>query len=410
MIVKDLKTIRAVVSSLFVLLYLAACGGGGGGGGKSDQRSDNTAQTTSVTFAKILGGDEDDWGSAVIQTAEDDYIIVGTTDVNPDEKEIDYEIYLIKLDANGNEVWKKTFGGSGNDTGESVYQTSDGGFIIAGSTTSFGSGQNVYLVKTDKDGNKEWESSEGRLADEEGQSVRQTVPDGGYVVVGSTNSFASGEDVYLLKTDMSGKREWDQHYGGSSNEWGNSVIQTSDGNFLIAASGEGVNDMYIIKVNASVPDEGSVLWQQSLGGTGYYYGNSVEQTSDGGYIITGDASIDGSNYDISLIKTKEDGSKIWEKTFGGTADPDHGYDVHQTTDGGFIITGVFANKDVYLIKTNENGEVIWSKTFDWMYEDFGFSVCETKDNGYIITGSTYNGSDDDLLIIKTDKFGNVNTK
>ena len=295
-------------------------------------------------------------GNSVQQTTDGGYIIVGYT-FSPGNGNGD--VYLIKTDENGNEQWSQTFGETYIDMGYSVQQTSDGGYIITGCTGSFGNGlSDVYLIKTDGNGNEQWSQTFGGTGDDLGYSVQQT-SDGGFIITGVTGEMGY-EDVYLIKTDGNGIEQWSQTFGGTYTDFGNSVQQTSDGGYIITGCtgsfGNGLSDVYLIKTD----ENGNELWNQTFGGTSTDMGNSVQQTTDGGYIITGYTGSFGNGSDVYLIKTDENGEEIWSQTFGGTGD-DVGSSVQQTTDGGYIITGYtfsFGNEsDVYLIKTNEWGNI-----------------------------------------------------
>jgi len=194
-------------------------------------------------------------GYSVEQTQDGGYIIAGYT-YSFGAGEEDADVYLIKTDAYGNVEWTKTYGGSSYDYGNSVQQTQDGGFIIAGATYSFGAGGcDVYLIKTDAYGNVEWTNTYGGSDYDGGYSVQQT-KDGGYIIAGYTCSFgASGCDVYLIKTNANGNVEWTKTYGGSDLDKGYSVQQTQDGGFIIAgytySFGAGGADVYLIKTDAN---------------------------------------------------------------------------------------------------------------------------------------------------------------
>jgi hypothetical protein len=209
-----------------------------------------------------------------------------------------------------------------------------------------------------------------------------------------------------VKTDANGNMRWSNHYGGDQQDSGESVRQTSDGGFIIAGrtlSGVESSDVYLIKTDVN----GNKIWEKTYGGSGIDYGESVQQTSDGGFIIAGRTSLDpeSQDEDVYLIKTDENGSLMWEKHFGG-ANIDRGHSVRQTADGGYIIAGEYASNAVYLIKTGPDGNEIWEKTFDGDNKNIGLSVSQTKDGGYIIAGRANSGLDDDVYIIKTDMYGN----
>jgi len=257
-------------------------------------------------WSKTFGGSKDDEGDSVQQTSDGGYIVVGHTSSYGAGYS---DVYLIKTDASGNKVWEKTFGGGNIDVGESVQQTSDGGYIVAGGTMPYGTGKGgVYLIKTDASGNKVWEKTFGGK-DDEGHSVQQT-SDGGYIVAGITNSYgAGGYDVYLIKTDASGNKVWEKTFGGSKDEEWSSVQQTSDGGYIIAGDtmsyGAGVSDVYLIKTDAS----GNKVWEKTFGGNKGDSGKLVQQTSDGGYIVVGTTNSYGAGVlNVYLIKTDANGN------------------------------------------------------------------------------------------------------
>ena len=252
-------------------------------------------------------------------------------------------------------VFTNLFGGGGNDGGSSVQQTTDGGYIITGYLSNNESGFDVWLIKTDDQGNEEWNQTFGGNSNDFSYSVQQTM-DGGYIITGGTQSFGSGEsDLWLIKTDSQGNEEWNQTFGGSGYDRGSSVEQTMDGGYVITGgtqsfgSGGSDSNVWLIKTDS----QGNEEWNQTFGGGG---GNSVKQTNDGGYVVIGGTD---SEENVWLIKTDSQGNEEWNQTYGGSED-DHGISGEQTTDGGYIITGSTRSYnrgryDVYLIKTDPNG-------------------------------------------------------
>ena len=307
----------------------------------------------------------------------------------------------------------KTFGGEDEDVGYSVQQTSDGGYIVAGYTNSYGSGSyDILLLKTDSDGNELWMKTYGEGYDDKGYSI-QTL-DVGFVFAGYTYSFSSDSyDILLLKTDSDGNQEWTKTYGGTGTDKGYSVQQTSDGGFVLAGvtTAEYGFDIKVIKTY----QDGEQEWTRVLGNTLNDFGFSVEQTSDGGYVVVGYTEIFGAgDEDILLLKINDDSSPSWVRTFGG-GDIDQGYSVKKIDgvfmNGGFMIVGFTEsfgtdNKDVWIIKTYEDGNQEWEGTFGGNDIDHGYSVQLTDDDGFIITGYTKSEDNNvDILLIKDHPLG-----
>jgi len=366
---------------------------------------------TSITSAqtswwRIYGGTDNDVGYSVQQTTDGGYIVCGSTESRGAGGA---DVWLIKTDAHGETLWTRTKGGSDWDEGYSVRQTGDGGCIIVGYTVSYGAGGgDVYLIKTAANGVTTWTKTFGGQLAEEGRSVQQTT-DGGYVVAGLKWTYGGNDtlNVWLLKTDANGETTWTRRYG-TGWDFANSVQQTTDGGYIVAGSTNGASDAYLIKTK----DNGDTSWTRTIGGTDIDEVNAVEQTSDGGYIITGH----GAGYNnVCLVKTDSSGNTIWSKNFGG---PDAcGNSVHQTADGGYVVAGWVSSfgaggSDVYLIKTNSSGDTLWTRTYGGLYEDRGTFCQQTDDGGYIVAGYTCSfgpGSPDssNVYLIKTDSLGNV---
>jgi hypothetical protein len=251
--------------------------------------------------------------------------------------------------------------------------------------------------------NEDWGSS--------AKSVQQT-SDGGYIVVGYTSAFVGGkeEDVYLIKTDAAGQALWTRTYGGTDADRGSSVQQTSDGGYIVAGCTfvAGWTKAYLIKADAA----GETLWTRTYGGTRGDDGLWAQQTSDGGYIVAGFTSSFGVGGDVYLIKTSALGDTQWTRTYGGMSS-DQVFSAQQTSDGGHIVAGQTqsfgaGSADVYLIKTNAAGDTLWTRTYGGTNWDWGFSVQQTLDGGYIVAGETDSKGAGHLnvYLIKADTNGN----
>jgi hypothetical protein len=365
-----------------------------------------------VRFAKTYGGTDNDYAFSVQQTSDGGYIVAGGTGSFGAGN---YDIFLIKTDANGNIIWAKTYGGTNDDWGYSVQQTSDGGYIVAGRTNSFGAGWgDVFLIKTDANGNLQWAKTYGGGSYDYANSVQQT-SDGGYILAGTTTSFGAGDyDIFLIKTDANGNVQWAKTYGGTSGDYAFSIRQTSDGGYIVAgwtnSFGAGYSDFFLIKTDAN----GNLQWAKTYGGTNVDLALSVQQTSDGGYIVAGGTYSFGVGGEaIILIKTDANGNIIWAKTYGGT-NSERAYSVRQTSDGGYIVAGITTSFgagliDVFLIKIDANGNLQWAKTYGGTDLDWAFSVQQTSDGGYIVAGETrsFGAGNYDIFLIKTDANGDI---
>ena len=348
------------------------------GGGYSDFWLIKTDPDGNKEWDKTFGGSDYDCANSIQQTFDGGYIVAGYIGLFGGGHS---DAWLIKTDPDGKKEWDKTFGGpadvfggSDDDRAFSVKQTTDKGYIVAGYTGSFGAGNyDFWIIKTDADGNKEWDKTFGDSESDYAHSVQQT-SDGGYIVAGSLGSIifghyyvepntAGGDDFWLIKTDSNGNKEWDKTFGGSDGDRAYSVQQTSDRGYILAGEtksfGAGDSDFWLIKTD---PD-GNKEWDKTFGGPKNDYAYSVQQTSDGGYILAGETKSFGASYsDFWLIKTDPDGNKEWDKTFGSYF-RESAYSVQQTSDKGYILAGkteslvaLNYNYDIWLIKLKGNGE------------------------------------------------------
>jgi hypothetical protein len=302
----------------------------------------------------------------------------------------------------------KTFGGSLSDRATSVQQINDGGILVAGYTISSGSGGNDgFALKLDNNGNTKWYKVFGGSADDQINSA-YPVTDGGFILVGETNSFSSSSsDIYAVKLDMNGNLMWSKIYRITGNELGTSVVQTEDYGFLISGStdgfGSGNSDALVMKIDFT----GNVLWINAYGESLNDYGVSVKPYDDNSSIVTGYTFSGGAGAgDISLIRLDPNGNIAWTKYYGGTG-LDQPYDVEITSDNGYLIGGSttsfgLTNGDVYFIKTDGDGLYQWSRSFGGAGLDLALSVKETYNGQYISSGITasYGSGLNDAFVIK----------
>ena len=357
-----------------------------------------------TTWTKTFGGTQNDRAFALGQTADGGFIAAGYTASFGAGFE---DLWLIRTDGNGDTVWTKTYGGDQYDRGVSVQETSDNGFIISGYSNSGVPYTNMWLLKTDSNGDTSWVKMFGGGYYDYGSAVQETA-DGGFVICGATGSYSVGEyDVWLVKTDSSGNTSWTKTYGDSAMDYGNAVQQTEDGGYIIAgytkSYGAGNADFWLIRTTSA----GDTLWTKTYGGINDDMAQSVQQTEDGGFIITGlTESFGAGDQDLWLIKTDASGDTLWTRTHGGT-NRDFGYQVQQTAEGGYIVAGItrsfglYGSMDLWLVKTNSEGDTVWTKVMGGQNEDRGTCVQPLPDHGYIVAGWTYsygNGFSDLWLI------------
>jgi hypothetical protein len=350
------------------------------------------AQPPEVQWSITYGGINGDVAYSVQQTSQGGYIFAGyTRSFGADSN----DVYLVKTDSLGDTLWSRIYGGADIDEARSIDTTMDGGYIIAGWTYSFGAGNSdMYLLKTDSQGDTLWTRTYGGMTFDRGYSVQQT-NDSGYVVVGNL-----GRYIYLVKTDNQGDTVWTNTYGiVSANEnKAYSVQQTSDGGYIFAGATnlfETFWDVYLVKTDSM----GDTLWTRTYGGADLDRAWSVQQSSDGGYIVAGEDP--GGVY---LLKTDILGHILWDRSYGGTC----AYAIQETTDRGYIVAGYTwefnpaGRFDIYLIKTDSQGDTLWTLVYRRADDELATSVRQTTDGGYIVAGHITDWySPIDCLLLKT---------
>ncbi|UCG93336.1 MAG: T9SS type A sorting domain-containing protein [candidate division WOR-3 bacterium] len=362
------------------------------------------AQPPDTLWTRTYGGQFDEDGWAIEESSDGNYVIAGRTESFGAG---DYDVYLIKLDTDGDTIWTKTYGGSLNDGAFSIQRTTDNGYIIAGVTSSFSTGgSDVWLLKTDADGDTSWTRNYGGPTWDQGFSVQQT-SDNGFIITGFSTVYGSGDQVYLIKTDDSGDTLWTKTYGGTDQDYGRSVLQTPDGGYVVAgytfSYGVGNGDAWLIRTDS----EGVILWDTTYGGNLDDRALAVLRNPDNGYILVGyTASFGTGLYDVYIIRTDSLGDTLWMRAYGGTS-ADVGHAVQHTTDGNLIIAGytysyAVGENDFYLLKMNMDGDVLWTQTYGGIFYEYGYAVKQTSDNGYLIVGRTnsFGAGENDIYAVK----------
>lgn len=419
-----------------------------------------TDASGNIQWQKSLGGTYNDVARSIVQTSDGGYIVAGESnsiDGNVTGLHVGAyappDAWIVKLDGTGSVLWQKALGGIYTDRASSVKQTTDGGYIVAGSSRSNDgdvSGHHgtadfnadCWVVKTDASGNILWQKSLGGTADDVANSVIQTT-DGGYILAAysfSNDGDASGHhgltstaDYWVVKTDASGNILWQKSLGGTKGDYAYSVRPTSDGGYIVAGNSSSVDgdvtglhgtasDAWIVKLDGT----GTLIWQKALGGTGSEYAYEILQTSDGGYIYAGySTTLLNSFYQYWIQKLDNTGNVIWQKNSGASGGDEYAYSIQQTTDGGYIIagdantddgdvSGLKGGYDFWVVKTDATGTIQWQKTLGGSGDDYGYAIQQTTDGGYIVTGETYstdgdatgNHGLDDAFVIKLDALGN----
>lgn len=301
-------------------------------------------------------------------------------------------------------LWTKIYGGTENDMGRRFEETADMGFVIIGSTSSFGTDGALWLVKTDSIGDTIWTKTYDDTLTQAGLDIK--LIDDGYIVLGMTSSLATMYDIWLLKTNTSGDTLWTRTYGGDMIDEPYTVSVTNDKGYFIVAETESHYDRQIYGYLIRTDSLGDTLWTQTTDGSS----KAGIVTADGNFAVTG-----GKNLDAWLAKVDTSGGIIWEQTYGHW-NGELANDVYQTSDGGYILTGYTSSFggpptrwDVYIVKTDSLGTMIWDNNINISEYDYTFSVRPTTDSGYVICGftGTVSNAVRDLLIIKTDANGDT---
>ncbi len=404
------------------------------------------AQSPAIEWDRTFGGLKQEEMYALIQTSDGGYLLGGDSDspisgAKTQGSQGINDYWVVRINGSGTKLWDKRFGGNSREELFAVKETPDGGFVLAGWSMSAVSGDQTqasrgssdyWIVKVDANGNKLWDKRYGGPGDDELRAMELT-SDGGYVFVGESSSGIGGEktesnhgefDVWVVKTDGDGNLQWEASYGGSLDDRVNAIQQTADGGFVIGAwtispvsfdvsqPGRGSSDMWLIRTDAN----GQKLWDGRYGGDNNEYLYSLDQTTDGGFIlggytrsnVNGEVTIPGKGgFDFWIVKTDLNGTKQWDKRYGSNLD-EKGKSIAVTADGGFIMGGWSESlsggdktestkgaSDYWVIKTDADGNLQWDKDLGAANEERLHDVLETNDGGFIVAGHSFSGSNGD---------------
>ena len=354
------------------------------------------------------------------------------------------DYWIVKMDNAGNIVWENTVGGGNYDKLYAVEETPDGGYIVGGQSLSGGGwgdksesnkgGYDYWIVKLDEDGVVEWDRSYGGLGNDQLYNVQPT-SDGGYIIAGTSDSGISGDktenrvgnsDYWVIKTDASGNIIWQNDIGGLMFDNVYSAYETADGGYILGgtstsgisgdktAGNYGVVDYWIVKLNSA----GTVVWDKTIGGTLNDYLYAVIPTADGGSIACGmsESGLTGNKtdntnglYDYWVVKLDNSGNITWQNSIGGTGN-DYAFvnAIDQTSDGGYAIAGysqslISGDKteantgswDYWILKINSTGSILWQTVLGGVSGDYANAISATTDGGFIVGGFSYSSAGGD---------------
>ncbi|WP_294247810.1 T9SS type A sorting domain-containing protein [uncultured Chryseobacterium sp.] len=422
------------------------------------------AQAPAIEWQRSFGGTADEYASSIIQTADGGFMIAGSSNSNNGNVTGNHgnsDYWLLKLNAMGNLQWQKSLGGTGNDFATSIIQLADGGYTVAGVSSSNNSdvtgnhgNADGWIARLNQDaGILYWQKSFGGTGSDVINSIIPTT-DGGYVFAGSSTSIngdVAGNkgyvDYWIVKIDANGNIQWKKSLGGTGDDRAASVVQTSDGGYVVAGYAEGDSgdvtgshggkDYWILKLNS---DGGVIYWKKSLGGSFQELATSLVKTSDGGFIVAGHSSSndgdvsgnhDGTDYWVT--KLNADGNIQWQKALGGSKQ-DLASSVIQAADGGYLVlgsasstdgqvighhpaSGTLFSYDYWAVKLSPAGNIQWQKCLGGSGIDNAYDVVQTTDGGYVIAGSsdsnngdvTGNHGSSDVWIVKLAPENNLAT-
>ena len=372
------------------------------GAGSSDSSPHDAAN--GVAWEAAFGGADKDWAYAMTGTRDGGLCTAGRTASQGAGLE---DVWLVRLDGDGNKLWDRSFGGPAIDRARAIIETRDQHLVVAGATESKGAGEfDVWVLKLDAGGELLWDRHFGGIATDWASAVVET-GDGGLALGAYTQDEAGAAyDFWVIKLSTDGDLLWQRRYGGEATDWINAIAETSDGNLVVAGHtesiGAGKADLWVLKLTA----DGEPLWDRSFGGAETDYASTVTATRDGGLLIGGMTRSTGAGgFDIRIIKLTADGEVVWQQTFGGEKD-DWVRAVLETRDGGHALAGYTMSQgaglyDVWLLKLDADGSLLWERTFGEAGNEWARALVEMPDGGLALAGDTYSrgaGASDVLVL------------
>jgi uncharacterized delta-60 repeat protein len=351
-----------------------------------------TAEAPKVLWDKTFGGAKAELARAVATLPNGGIIVAGETE----SKGAGWnDAWIIRLDSDGNRLWDKTFGTAKWDTAEAIATLPDGGVAIAGNTNSKGAGKSdIWVIRLDSDGNIVWDKTFGGGGSEFSRAIA-TLPGGGLIVAGSTDSKGAGKsDVWVIRLDANGDMLWDKTFGGAASDTASDITVLPDGGIAVAGNtkskGAGEDDVWVIRLDA----DGDTLWDKTVGSANIDIANAIEPVTGGGFTVVGRTSAKApGKFDALVVRLDAKGNRLWAKILGG-AEWDTANAITTFSDGGSIVAGNTESKgaggsDVWVIRLDSDGNILWDKTFGGASGDFSSAMTTFPGGGILLVGSTH---------------------
>jgi hypothetical protein len=353
-------------------------------------QAQDTSYSFKTTYTKTFGGSGNEGGGQLKSTNDGHYIMSGATNSFGSG---DYDFWLLKFNLMGDSLWSKSFGGVDYDQCYNTIQTKDSGYVMIGYTNSFGSGnEDVWLVKADSTGDSLWSKTYGGTDDERGIDIIQT-SDNGFIIIADTKSFGAGNrDLWLIKTDENGDSTWSKLFGGTQDDQGLDIIKTNDGGYLIAgythSFTNGARDAWLLKFNASFEKQ----WEKHYGGAEDNILRYVLQDENDNFYMVGD---NGSfqTRDLMIMKANANGDSLWMKSYNGIEE-DWGTGAFFDVNKNLVISAFSrpyptSNYDIWLVLANPDGDTLKTLTYGGPNWDAARGILPASDGEFFIAGETY---------------------